>query len=88
MQYKKHRKIHCTITTGHNMKPDKNKVHSEAARQAIINADGQRNAAYSQYILLMYRSTGRLAPGCDAKDLQAWYDDDIKNMEDAQMSGK
>jgi hypothetical protein len=33
-----------------------------------------RQSAFSQYIILVYRSTGRLAPGCDAKDFFAAYD--------------
>jgi len=37
-------------------------------------ADGDRNAAYSRYIQLYFRQTGRLAPGCDNKDLQAFYE--------------
>jgi len=56
------------------MKRNINKVHPEMARAALKNANGKRNGAYSQYILLWYRSTGRLSPGCNAKDLQNFYD--------------
>ena len=33
-----------------------------------------RTHLYTQYILAHYRITGDLAPGCDARDLYAWYD--------------
>jgi len=55
-------------------KPDISKVNPIWARQALINANGDRKAAYSQYIKLYFKQTGRLAPGCDNKDLQAFYD--------------
>ena len=58
----------------HNMKVDISRVNPEIAKIALSNANGQRNAAYSQYILLVYRSTGQLAPRCNAKDLQTFYD--------------
>ena len=35
---------------------------------------GDRKIAYSNYIKLYFSQTGRLAPGCDNKDLQAFYD--------------
>lgn len=53
-------------------KADPTKVIVPFARQAITLA-AQANAAYTQYIKIHYRHTGRLAPGCDAKDLVAWY---------------
>jgi hypothetical protein len=49
-------------------------VMPKAADEALRLAKGDRKAAYSQYIILMYRATGRLVPGCDNKDLQAYYD--------------
>jgi len=49
-------------------------VNGDAARWALANAGGDRQAAYSRYIQLHYRATGYLAPGCDNRDLQAWYD--------------
>jgi len=55
-------------------KPDISKVIPALARQALLLADGDRNAAYSRYIQLYFKQTGRLAPGCDNKDLQAFYD--------------
>lgn len=67
-----------------NMKPNINKVNSVIARQSLKNADEDRQKAYSQYILLMYRSTGRLAPGCDAKDLQAFYDQEDEDGQEGQ----
>lgn len=55
-------------------KPDTNKVIPALARQALKIAGGDRKAAYSRYIELHYKQTGRLAPGCDNRDLQAFYD--------------
>jgi len=55
-------------------KPNPEKVHPALAREALRRAGGERTAAYSQYIGLCYQATGSLAPGCDNKDLQAFYD--------------
>ena len=55
-------------------KPDTSKVIPALARQALLLAGGDRKAAYSRYIQLYFRQTGRLAPGCDNRDLQAFYD--------------
>lgn len=55
-------------------KPDINKVIPALARQALLLAGGDRKAAYSRYIQLYFRQTGRLAPWCDNKDLQAFYE--------------
>ena len=55
-------------------KPDISKVIPSLARQALLLAGGDRKAAYSRYIQLYFRQTGRLAPGCDNRDLQAFYD--------------
>ena len=55
-------------------KPDISKVIPALARQALLLAGGDRKAAYSRYIELHYRNTGKLAPGCDNKDLQAFYE--------------
>jgi hypothetical protein len=30
------------------------------------------NCAYSEYVRLYYQSTGKLASGCDSRDLIAW----------------
>jgi hypothetical protein len=54
---------------------DPTKVNADMARLALDKAKDAQSA-YSQYIILHYRATGSLAPGCDAKDLVAWY---IKN---------
>ena len=48
-------------------------VDSHLAYQALDKAGGDRQTAWTQYILLHFRATGRLAPGCDMKDLQCWY---------------
>ncbi len=42
--------------------------------EALRLAKGDRKAAYSQYIILMFKATGRPVPGCDNRDLQAYYD--------------
>lgn len=60
-------------------KPDISKVNPAWARQALINTKGDRKAAYSRYIELHYRNTGRLAPGCDSKDLQAFYEKEVEH---------
>jgi len=49
------------------------KVIPKVADEALKRANGDRKAAYSQYIRLMYAVTGSLAPGCDNKDLQDYY---------------
>ena len=60
-------------------KPDISKVIPALARQALLLAGGDRKAAYSRYIQLYFRQTGRLAPGCDSKDLQAFYEKERDN---------
>jgi hypothetical protein len=59
-------------------KPDISKVIPALARQALLLAGGDRKAAYSRYIELHYRNIGKLAPGCDNKDLQAFYEKEGK----------
>jgi hypothetical protein len=59
-------------------KPDTSKVNPAWARQALINAKGNRKAAYSHYILICRKHTGNLAPGCDNKDLQAFYEKEVE----------
>ena len=54
-------------------KPDISKVIPSLARQALKLAGGDRKAA-CRYIQLYFRQTGRFAPGCDNRDLQAFYD--------------
>jgi hypothetical protein len=50
------------------------RVISSLAYKAIRDADRNRGAVYSQYIILHFRATSDLAPGCDARDLFAWMD--------------
>lgn len=57
---------------GRKGNPDK--VNGLLARQAWELAKGDRKAVYSRYIQLHWRATGRLAPGCDSRDLQAWLE--------------
>lgn len=49
------------------------RVHPRMARQALETANGDRRRAWTEYILLSFRTTGRLAPGCDNRDLQEFY---------------
>ena len=46
----------------------------ERLARAAMRATDDRGKLYTQYILAHYRVTGSLAPGCDAKDLYAWYE--------------
>lgn len=50
-----------------------NKVNPRMALVALERAGGDRKRAYSEYIRLMFQTTGRLAPACDNRDLQAFY---------------
>ena len=49
------------------------RVNPELARQAIRKAK-LRTECYTQYIIAHFRNTGNLAPGCDNRDLLAWYE--------------
>ena len=60
-------------------KPDISKVIPILARQALELAKGDRKATFSRYIQLYFQRTGRLAPGCDNKDLQAFYDKEVEH---------
>jgi hypothetical protein len=59
-----------TIMTQRKAHPEK--VLPQSAVKALAAAK-KINDAYSMYIILNYRSTGSLAPGCDARDLIEWY---------------
>lgn len=50
------------------------RVIPKFADEALRLAKGDRKAAYSQYIILMFKATGKPVPGCDNRDLQAYYD--------------
>lgn len=50
------------------------KVNPAMAREVLRRAKGHRKAAYSEYIRLTFQATGKLAPGCDNRDLQAFYE--------------
>jgi len=54
-------------------KPKPEKVIPNLAIKAYEATGGEMNKVYSEYIRLHYRATGQLAPGCDAKDLIAWF---------------
>jgi hypothetical protein len=60
-------------------KPDISKVIPALARQALKLAGGDRKIAYSNYIKLYFSQTGRLAPGCDNRDLQAFYNKECEH---------
>ncbi len=49
------------------------RVIPECARLALGNAN-QRTHVWTEYIILHFRGTGDLAPGCDARDLLAWLE--------------
>lgn len=48
-------------------------VNAGMAWKALLAAGGDTKKAYSEYIRLHHASTGRLAPGCDNRDLQRFY---------------
>ena len=49
------------------------RVNPDLAISAMAGCT-QRTHLYTQYILAHYRLTSDLAPGCDARDLYAWYE--------------
>jgi len=48
-------------------------VSVPAALEALERADGDKKAAYSQYIKIYFENTGRLDVGCDNSELQEFY---------------
>ncbi len=52
------------------------KVIEGLARAAIQGAQDSHDL-YSRYIRQYYGATGRFAPGCDARDLLAWYEQNM-----------
>ncbi len=56
------------------IKPNIKRVIPEFADEALWRANGDRKAAYSQYIRIIIKVTNRVDPGCDDRDLQAYYD--------------
>ncbi|OGF53946.1 MAG: hypothetical protein A2Z21_09355 [Candidatus Fraserbacteria bacterium RBG_16_55_9] len=55
------------------MKPHLERVDRRLAEDALEMARGNRQLAWTEYVLLHFRRTGDLAPGCDMADLLAWY---------------
>ena len=55
-------------------KPHPERVDPPAGAEAVRAADGDRMGAWTQYVIVHFRRTGQLAPGCDARDFFAWYD--------------
>ena len=52
------------------------RVIPELAQLAMADCK-VRTEAYTHYILRHYRATGDLAPGCDARDLIAWLEQNM-----------
>ncbi len=48
------------------------RVHPRMALEALRRASGDRQTAWTKYIIIHYNASGGLAPGCDARDLYAW----------------
>lgn len=63
-----------TPKEGQALKPNPDLVDVPAAQLAAQAADGNRQAAWSRYIIERFRQAGCLALGCDAKDFYAWFD--------------
>jgi len=55
------------------LKAHPEKVDPGIGRMAIKQAK-DRQSSWTQYIVLHFRHTGNLVPGCDARDWYAWYD--------------
>ena len=50
------------------------------AIKAYENANGDLAKVYSEYIRLYYKSTGKLAPGCDAKDVIKYIKENVNDV--------
>lgn len=62
-----------------NVRPER--VHPALAERVYQENGGKgRGSAFSDYIVLHFRVTGDLAPGCDAKDFLAWWDQRVKEV--------
>lgn len=59
------------------------KPHPELVIPQLLDraiASGKdRGSLYSEYIVAHYRATGKLAPGCDARDFYAALDEKQEN---------
>jgi len=64
-------------------KGNANKVNGEIARLAVERAQSKQSV-YSQCIVLAFKTTGRMAPGFDNVDLQAWIDQNCAGVFDAK----
>jgi hypothetical protein len=60
-------------------KPNINKVVVILAEQAIASAKSLQ-VCYSNYVMAHYHATGKLASGCDSKDLIEWIRINHPNM--------
>ena len=58
-------------------RPNPDRVHPRVAEDALQEANGDRQLAWTKYILLHFRGTRKLAPGCDMRDLIAWYEQNV-----------
>lgn len=54
-------------------KPHPERVDPAIAARVCERAKSRQHA-FSDYIVSHFRVTGDLAPGCDARDFYAWYD--------------
>lgn len=54
--------------------------------EKVLSLGKPRNTWYSDYIVLHYRATGNLAPGCDAKDFYAYVDKFLSEKEKQKES--
>jgi hypothetical protein len=64
-------------------KADSKKVN-QAFGDALIATGKDLNGLYTEAVLLSYRTTGRLAPTFDAKDLVAWVKENHPEKFDAK----
>lgn len=59
------------------MRGNPDKVPPVIALKALEMAKGDRKAAYSRCVILSWQMFGRLSPGFDNADLQAFYDREL-----------
>lgn len=70
--------VRCNGDTGGGAmsKEYPDRVYPAMARRVMAKAK-LRTHLYSDYIVAHFRATGNLAPGCDARDLMAWYEQNM-----------
>lgn len=60
------------------------RVHGEVAIQALTQAK-YVSEAWSRYIILHFRATGNLAPGCDMRDFSDWIKANVPDQWEAKL---